>query len=127
MRTLISLGIAFVVMVVHLLIGAELTPSLSSETALNILVMGFLDMTVITWLVLKHRRGRTAMFSRIMISLGAGVANFAFLYVILFVPNPRYLVKDAAIELVVSASFVSLVVFVLLSLPPPLGRARGSA
>ena len=127
MRTLTSLGIAFFVMVVHLLIGAKLTPSLSSETAWNILVMGFLGMAVITWLVLKYRRGRTAMIPRILISLGAGVVNLAFLYVSLFVPNPRYFVKDAAIEIVVSASFVSLVVFVLLSLPPPLARPRGSA
>lgn len=127
MRTLISLGVAFFVMVLHLLLGAKLTPSLSSETALNILVMGFIGMAVITFLVLKYRKGRTAMIPRILISLGAGLVNLAFLYVTLFVPNSRNFVKDAAIELVVSASFVSLVVFVLLSLPPPLVRVRGKA
>ncbi|MCC2956173.1 hypothetical protein LK542_11155 [Massilia sp. IC2-477] len=126
MRTLISLGIAFFVMVLHLLIGAKITPNLSSETAFNILVMGFLGMAAITWLVLKYRRGRTAMIQRILISLGAGMLNLAFLYVTLFVPNPRFFVKDAAIELVVSASFVSLVVFVLLSLPPQLQRVAKS-
>jgi hypothetical protein len=89
--------------------------------------MGFIGMAVITFLVLKYRKGRTAMIPRILISLGAGLVNLAFLYATLFVPNSRYFVKDAAIEIVVSASFVSLVVFVLLSLPPSPVRVRGKA
>jgi FlaA1/EpsC-like NDP-sugar epimerase len=122
MRTLISLGVAFFVMVLHLLIGGELTPDLSAETAGNILVMAFIGTAVITSLVLKYRRGRTAMIRRILISLGVGLVDLAFLYVTLFVPNPRFFVMDAATEIVVSASLVSVVTFVLLSLPPRLSN-----
>jgi hypothetical protein len=117
MRTLISLGIAFFVTVLHLIAGGELTPALSSETAGNILAMAFIGMSVITSLVLKYRRGQKAMILRIPISLGVGLVDLAFVYGTLFVPNPERFGKDAAIEIVVSASLASLVTFVLLSLP----------
>jgi hypothetical protein len=122
MRTLISLGVAFFVVVLLWLIGGELTPHLSAETAGNILIMAFIGTAVVTSLVLKYRRGRTAMIRRILISLGVGVVDLAFLYGTLFVPNPRMFVKDAAIDIGLSAFLASLVTFVLLSLPPRLSN-----
>jgi hypothetical protein len=122
MRTLISFGVAFFVMVLHWLIGGELTPNLSAETAGNILVMAFIGTAVITSLVLKYRRGRAAMIRRILISLGVGVVDLAFLYGTLFVRNPRMFVRDAAIDIGLSASLVSVITFVLLSLPPRLSN-----
>jgi hypothetical protein len=116
-KTLLSLGIAFFVSVISLLIGHELTPHLNVEIAGGILTMAFIGTAVISWLVLKYRGGRTSMIRRILISLGVGVVNLAFLYGTLFGPDPERFGKDAAIDVVVSASLASVVTFVLLSLP----------
>lgn len=60
------------------------------------------------------------MIPRILASLGVGIVNFSFLYGVCFAPAPRLFVKDAAIAISLSASFASLVTFVILSLPTPL-------
>lgn len=117
MRTLISLGVAFFVSVISLLIGHELTPHLNVEIAGGTLTLSFILTVGVTWLVLKFRGGRIAMIRRILISLGVAVVDIAFLYGTCFVPDPRMFVKDAAIDIAVSASLASIVTFVLLSLP----------
>lgn len=120
MNILISLGVAFFVIVLHVLIGGEVTPNLSSDMATGIMFMEFIGTAATTAVVLKYLRGPRAMILRILTSLGAGIVNFAFLYGVCFVPDPRLVVKDAAIAIGLSASFVSLVTFVILSLPTPL-------
>jgi len=79
MRTLISLAVAFVVTVLHLLIGHELTPDLGVEMAGGILFMAFIGTAVTTWVVLKYKRGPAALIRRILISIGVGALNLAFL------------------------------------------------
>lgn len=120
MSILISFGIAFFVIVLHVLIGGQVTPNLSSDMATGIMSMEFIGTTATTTVVLKYLRGPRAMIRRILVSLGTGIVNFAFLYGVCFVPYPRLFVKDAAIAIGLSASFVSLVTFVILSLPTPL-------
>lgn len=120
MSILISLGVAFFVIVLHVLIGGEVTPELSSDQATGIMFMEFIGTAATTAVVLKYRRGQRAMILRILASLVAGIVNFAFLYGVCFAPAPRLFVKDAAIAIGLSASFASLVTFVILSLPTPL-------
>jgi hypothetical protein len=120
MRTLVSLGVAFFVIVLLWLTGVVFTPDANVEIAGVIITLTFISTAVITSLVLKYRRDRPAMIRRVLISLGAGAVNLAFLYGVCFAPSPRWLGKDAATDLVVSASLVSVVTFVLLSLPTPL-------
>jgi hypothetical protein len=120
MKALISLGVAFFVTVLNLLIGHQLTPALNLDTASNILFMTFISTAVITYLALKYRRGHTAMIRLIPISLGVGMVEFAFLYVTCVVPSPRELGGDAAIDMGVSALLASVVTFSLLFLPTPL-------
>ncbi|TFW34210.1 hypothetical protein [Massilia horti] len=120
MRMFISFGVAFLVAVLVWLTGDVFTPDLYVETAGNILVMTFVGTAVITSLVLKYKRGRTAMIRRILISLGVGVVDIAFLYGTVFGFAPRRNIVMASIDIVVSAFFASAVTFVLLSLPTPL-------
>jgi hypothetical protein len=120
MRILISLGVAFFVMVLNVLIVGELAPHMSSDTATAIMFMTFIGTAVTTSVVLMYLRRPTAMIRRILISLGVGIVNLAFLYGVCFAPNPRMFTKGAAIDVYLSASLVSLVTFVLLSLPTPL-------
>jgi hypothetical protein len=117
MRTLISLGVSFFVIVLLWLIEVIFTPDLYVETAGSILTVTFIGMTVITSLVLKYRRRVTAMIRRIFISFGVGLVELAFVYGTLFAPSPGRFVKEAAIDIVVSASLASVVTFVFLSLP----------
>jgi hypothetical protein len=120
MRVLISLGVAFFVIVLNVLIVGEVTPNLSSDMASGIIFMTFIGAAVTTSVVLTYLRRPTAMIRRILISLGVGIVNLAFLYGVCFVPNPNTFVKDAAIDVGLSTFLVSLVTFVLLSLPTPL-------
>lgn len=120
MKVLISLGVAFFVTVLNLLIGHQLTPDLNVEMAGGILFMTFISTAFITYLALKYRRVHTAMIRLIPISLGAGMVEFAFLYVTCAVPSPRELERDAAIDMGVSAFLASVVTFALLFLPAPL-------
>jgi hypothetical protein len=120
MRILISLGVAFFVSVLYVLIVGEVTPDMSSDAATGIMFMTFIGTAVTTSVVLKYLRGPRAMLRRVLISLGAGAVNLAFLYGVCFAPNPRMFGKDAAINVGLCASLVSLVTFVLLSLPTPL-------
>jgi hypothetical protein len=120
MRTLISLGVAFVVSVLHVLIMQELTPDLSSDMATGIIFTAFIGTAVTTWVVLKYLRRPTAMIRRILISLGGGIVNLAFLYGVCFAPNPERFGKNAAIDIGVAAFLSTIVTFVLLSLPTPL-------
>lgn len=117
MRLLISLGVAFFVVVLNVLIAGEVTPGLSSDMATGIIFMTLIGAAVTTWVVLTYLPRPTAMIRRILISLGIGIVNLAFLYGVCFVPNPRMFAKNAAIDVGLSASLVSLVTFVLLSLP----------
>lgn len=120
MKALISLGVAFFVTVLNLLIGHQLTPALNLDMASNILFMTFISTAVITYPALKYRGVHTAMIRLIPISLGVGMVEFAFLYVTCIVPSPRELGTDAAIDMGVSAFLASVVTFSLLFLPTPL-------
>lgn len=120
MKALISLGVAFFVTVLNLLIGHQLTPALNLDMATAILFMTFISTAVITYLVLKYRQGHTATVRRIPIALGAGLVEFTFLYMTCIVPSPRELERDAAIDIGVSALLASVVTFSLLLLPAPL-------
>ena len=120
MRALISLGVAFFVTVLNLLIGHQLTPALNLDTATGILFMTFISTAVITYLVLKYRQGHTAIVRRIPIALGVGLVEFAFLYVTCIVPGSREFERDAAIDMGVSALLASAVTFSLLFLPKSL-------
>jgi hypothetical protein len=120
MRALISLGIAFFVIVLLWLAVVVFTPDMSSDVATGIIFMAFIGTAVTTLVVLKYLRRPTAMIRRILISLGVGIVNLAFLYGVCFAPNPRMFGKNAAIDVGLSATLVSLVTFVILSLPTPL-------
>lgn len=120
MKALISLGVAFFVSVLNLLIGHQLTPAANLDMASSILFMTFISTAVITYLALKYRQGRTALIRLIPISLGVGVVEFAFLYVTCVVPSPQELGRDAAIDMGVSAFLASVVTLSLLFLPTPL-------
>lgn len=120
MKALISLGVAFFVTVLNLLIGNQLTPASNLDTASNILFMTFIGTAVITYLALKYRRRHTPTIRLIPISLGIGMAEFAFLYLTCVVPSPWGLGRDAVIDMGVSAFLASGVTFSLLFLPKPL-------
>lgn len=120
MRALISLGIAFFVIVLLWLTGVVFTPDMSSDRASGIIFMSFIGTSGIAWVVLKYLRGPRTMIRRILITLGAGIVNFAFLYGVCFLPDPQMFVRDAAIIVGVSAFLASLVTFFILSLPTPL-------
>jgi hypothetical protein len=119
MRILISLGVAFFVCVLNVIIVGELAPDMSSDTATGIIFMTFIGAAATTSVVLTYLRRPTVMIPRFLISLGAGVVNLAFLYGVCFAPNPR-ITKGAAIDAGLSATLVSLVTFAILSLPTPL-------
>jgi hypothetical protein len=120
MRVLISLGIAFFVIVLLWLTVVVFTPDMSSDSATGIMFMTFIGAAVSTTVVLKYLRRPTAMIRRILISLGVGIINLAFLYGVCFAPYPRMFGKNAAVNVGLSATLVSVVTFVLLSLPAPL-------
>lgn len=120
MKALISLGVAFFVTVLNLLIGQQLTPALNLDMAGSILFMTFVSTAVITYLAMKYRPGRTAMIRLFPISIAVGMVEFAFLYVTCVVASPRELERDAAIDMGVSAFLASVVTFTLLFLPTPL-------
>lgn len=125
MKALISLGVAFFVTVVNLLVGHQLTPAMNLDMASNILFMTFISTAVITYLALKYRRCHTAMIRLLPISLGGGMVEFAFLYVTCVVPSHSGFGRDAAIDMGVSAFLASVVTFSLLFLPTPLsGESR---
>jgi hypothetical protein len=118
MKVLISLGVAFFVIVLLWLAVVVFTPHGSSDAATGIMFMTFIGATVTTTVVLKYLRRPTAMIRRILISLGVGIVNLAFLYGVCFAPNPL-IIKDAVIDTGLSAALVSLVTFAILSLPTP--------
>lgn len=120
MSALISLGIAFFMIALLWLTGVVFTPDMSSDRASGIIFMSFVGTGGIAWVVLKYLRGPRAIFRRILIPLGAGIVNFAFVYGVCFLPAPQMFVRDAAIIVGVSAFLSSLVTFVILSLPTPL-------
>lgn len=120
MSALISLGIAFFVIVLLWITGVVFTPEMSSDRASGIIFMSFIGTGCIAWVVLKYLQGPRAMIRRILVTLGAGIVNFAFVYGVCFLPAPQMFVKDAAIIVGASAFLSSLVTFVILSLPTPL-------
>lgn len=117
MRILISLGVAFLVVVLNVLIAGRVTPELSSDIATGIIFMTFIGATITTAVVLAYLRRPTATTRRILMSLGVGIVNLALLYGVCLAPYPKIFVKDAAINVGLSAFLISLVTFVLLSLP----------
>ena len=120
MSALISLGIAFFVIVLLWLTAVVFTPDISSDRASGMIFMSFIGTGGIAWVVLKYLRGPRAMIRRILIPLGAGIVNFASVYGVCFLPAPQMFVRDAAIIVGVSAVLSSLVTLVILSLPTPL-------
>jgi hypothetical protein len=109
--SLLTIGVTLLaVILAHCLIDL-LAPDINLDAAFSIVFLTFIGTAIITLLVLKYRRSRTAtMIRSVLISLGVGVFDLAIKYGIILgaVPPKLY---------VASAFLTSAITFGVLSLP----------